>query len=414
MRRRLVGSAAAILVVLAALVLPGLVPAAASPDALTGGDGMEVLCSQAGYGCVAGTGYHGQSVWGANWFKTGHNCTSYVSWRLAQTGIAQPWRPMGDGGRWDDNGRKHVAVDQTPAVGAVAGWDGGTRYAPGPSGHVAYVEAVRGDTIEITDDSHGGGTRRVLLQRGSPYWPSSFIHINDVVAPSMSEGEWTLTGAPSSSKLSITAGFGQEGALPVVGDWDGDGDDTVGSFHDGTWDLANINVGKHIRPRTFVFGQAGDLPVVGDWDGDGKDTVGVFRDGTWLLAKSNESFTEFTEVHLGGPGDLPVAGDWDGNGRDTFGVFHEGTWTLTDSPFASTARLRQLQFGARGDTPVVGDWDGVRGDTVGTFRNGTFTLASGNSSSPSAIASFTVGQPGERPVAGRWERKGVDGLGTVR
>lgn len=28
----------------------------------------------------------------------------------------------------------------------------------------------------------------------------------------------------------------------------------------------------------FTYGRAGDLPIVGDWNGDGVDTLGVVRD----------------------------------------------------------------------------------------------------------------------------------------
>jgi surface antigen len=155
----------------------------ASAPPATAGEGMTTLCDRADFGCVADTGYHGQSVWGANYGVVGHNCTSYVSFRLAQQEVAQPWRPMGDGGRWDDNGMRAVPVDDLPAVGAVAEWDGGSRYAPGGSGHVAYVEVVDANGIEITDDSHSGGTRRVRIDRGSVYWPSHFVHIHDTPPP---------------------------------------------------------------------------------------------------------------------------------------------------------------------------------------------------------------------------------------
>lgn len=201
-----------------ALTVPGLAPASAAPavsevlGTLTG-EGYQVLCSQAGYGCVAGTGYTGQSRWGANYGAAGHNCTSYVSFRLAQQGVAQPWRPMGDGGRWDDNGAKHVPVDDRPAVGAVAQWDGRSRYAPGPSGHVAFVEVVDGDTIEVTDDSHGGGTRRVRITRGSAYWPSHFVHIHDAVDKPKEVGELVFGGVRSA----VNAGTGAFGLF--LGTW---------------------------------------------------------------------------------------------------------------------------------------------------------------------------------------------------
>jgi surface antigen len=175
-RRRAVGLVLSVLAGLASVPVLAVGPAAA-------GEGMTTLCDRADYGCVADTGYHGQSVWGANYGVVGHNCTSYVSYLLAEQGVAQPWRPMGNANRWDDNGAGHVVVDDIPAPGAVAQWEGGTRYAPGSSGHVAFVESVSATGIELTDDNHSGGTRRVQIERGSPYWPSHFVHIHDTPPP---------------------------------------------------------------------------------------------------------------------------------------------------------------------------------------------------------------------------------------
>jgi hypothetical protein len=33
----------------------------------------------------------------------------------------------------------------------------------------------------------------------------------------------------------------------------------------------------------FNRGEGDDVPLVGDWDGDGFDTVGLYRNGAWLL-----------------------------------------------------------------------------------------------------------------------------------
>lgn len=403
------------------MVAVALVVPIALPGRADAGEGMEVLCDKAGWSCTAetGPGYRGQGVWGANHGRTGHNCTSYVSYLLSRRGVAQPWRPMGDAGRWDDNARRSgVRVDDVPAVGAVAQWDGGSRIAPGPSGHVAHVDAVGKDSIDISDDSYGGtGTRRLRIERGSPYWPDHFVHIADVGGDrALLDGRWLFAGVRVLlAKPAASIEFGEPGDVPVVGDWDGDGDDTVGVFRDGTWTIANVNSGKKMRPRTFTFGEPGDVPVVGDWDGDGRDTVGVFRDGTWRLAKSNRSDTSFREVHLGQADDEPLVGDWDGDGRDTFGTFRDAAWSLTNSPFASTLRLVQFTFGQAGDRPVVGDWDGVRGDSIGLYRDGDFHLASDNTPFPrrTKVVHFDGGA-GSVPLAGTWDRRRNDTVGVVQ
>ncbi|MER6004877.1 hypothetical protein ABT120_40445, partial [Nonomuraea angiospora] len=73
---------------------------------------------------------------------------------------------------------------------------------------------------------------------------------------------------------------------------------------------------------TFRYGDAGAAPLVGDWDGDGKDNVGVRMNGTFYMRTSPvTSATETTtSIGYGDPSDLPLIGDWDGNHIDTQGI----------------------------------------------------------------------------------------------
>ena len=57
---------------------------------------------------------------------------------------------------------------------------------------------------------------------------------------------------------------------------------------------------------------AGDQPIVGDWDGDGTDTIGVCRNAQFLLRNSNTVGFADIVFGLGIPGDMPIAGNWDG------------------------------------------------------------------------------------------------------
>jgi surface antigen len=374
-------------------------------------DGMALLCNRGDYSCVAGTGYRGQSYWGANYGKTGHNCTSYVSYRLAMAGAAEPWHTMGNANQWDERGRGKVPVDDIPTVGSVAQWEGGTRLAPGDRGHVGFVEAVTTTGIEITDDTSSGGTRRYTIRRGSPYWPDNFIHIHDAPKPpSLQEGRFTLATRNAVDALEAgTVGpelrFGEPGSLPVTGDWDGDGDDTVGTFSDGAWVLTNATTGtgKQVRVQ---FGEPGDLPVAGDWDGDGDDTIGVFRDGRWLLADSLGRHPKVDrELSLGAKGDIPVVGDWDGNGVDAVGVFRDGLWVLSNGFRATMLPSMAVSYGAAGDVPVVGNWDGKRGDSIGLYRDGTWRLSNQNTNVPDKVLTVKLGGPGDLPITGAWDGK---------
>jgi surface antigen len=410
-------------VTLAALSVAGVVAAGALVPSVAGatpvgdGAGRVVLCDRADYGCVEGTGYHGQSVWGANYGKTGHNCTSYVSYLLAQQGTPEPWHTMGNANRWDDNGRGKVPVDDVPAVGAVAQWEGGSRYAPGSSGHVAFVEAVTASGIEISEDNHSGGTRRVRLQRGSAYWPSHFVHIDDLGPPSqLTDAYFALAASrhePADSLRELT--FGTPGDIPVVGDWNGDGKDTLGVFHDGQWALSNGRTGTKLRTKQVAFGTPGDTPVVGDWNGDGKDDVGVFRDGLWTLAAPTKANPNHAlQLYFGAAGDTPVAGNWDGVDGDTVGVFHNGNWALTNDLYGGLARRTQLSFGTPGDRPVAGNWDGVRGDSIGVYRDGQWTLSNTNTATPKKVVHVALGDESASPLVGNWDGKATDSLGISR
>ncbi|MEE9474027.1 MAG: hypothetical protein V3V82_08585 [Acidimicrobiia bacterium] len=66
----------------------------------------------------------------------------------------------------------------------------------------------------------------------------------------------------------------------------------------------------------------GDTPLLGDWNGDGIDTVAMFRpdSGKIYLRNSNWFAPTETEFFFGMGGDIPLAGDWDGGGYDTFAV----------------------------------------------------------------------------------------------
>ena len=117
------------------------------------------------------------------------------------------------------------------------------------------------------------------------------------------------------------------------------------------------------------FGLAGDLPIAGDWDGDGKDSIAVYRPSTNQTFFSNDDVSvqsagaitlnpAFDQVaFLGTTEDLPVAGDWNGDGIDSLGLFRSSqkAFFLSDDNIA----LRPtFVFGQAGDQPIAGDWDG--------------------------------------------------------
>jgi hypothetical protein len=77
---------------------------------------------------------------------------------------------------------------------------------------------------------------------------------------------------------------------------------------------------------TVLFGTApGCVPIVGDWNGDGVDTIGVFVPAnffgvpTFAMNNVNANLTGSVDLQFAfaADGDLPIAGDWDGKPANT-------------------------------------------------------------------------------------------------
>ncbi|HET6979471.1 MAG TPA: SBBP repeat-containing protein [Pyrinomonadaceae bacterium] len=169
----------------------------------------------------------------------------------------------------------------------------------------------------------------------------------------------------------IVVNFGQAGDLAVTGDWDGNGVDTPGVFNPATgqWLLTNgingLNVTNSFPQAnfTFTFGQNGDLPLAGDWDGNGIDGVGFFRTGNSSFNLSNGflGVLDIKSFIFGGLGVKPIAGDWNGDGIATIGVFNSNTGTMSlnnTNTAGNGAGDIVFNFGQNGDLPIAGDWDG--------------------------------------------------------
>jgi len=219
-----------------------------------------------------------------------------------------------------------------------------------------------------------------------------------------SNGLLYLKNSNTTGFADVALNYGLGGDYPVVGDWDGDGDATIGVYRNGSFYLRNSNT-LGFADWVFAFGTPGDQPVAGDWDGDGVDTIGVYRpsNGLFLLRNSNSAGTADMSFYLGNAGDVGIAGDWDGDGKDTTGVFRPSNGIIflkntNETGFADVA----LNYGIPGDKPVTGDWDNNGIDTIGVYRNGMFLLRNSNTVGFADIV-FGLGNPGDMPIAGNWD-----------
>ena len=220
--------------------------------------------------------------------------------------------------------------------------------------------------------------------------------------------------------------YGSPGiGIPIAGDWTGTGAVTIGLYSttQSVFYLRNSNSGG-IADTTFVYGPAkiapgstADIPIVGDWDGNGTDTIGLYDPTTSVFYLRNSNSSGFADVIFAyGPangGLVPIAGDWNGDGTDTIGLYDPRASVFylknsNSSGFADTV----FAYGAAntgpplsGAVPLVGDWNGDGTDTIGLFNatSSVFYLRNSNSSGFADIT-MTYGPfaGGLRPLVGAW------------
>jgi hypothetical protein len=300
---------------------------------------------------VAVTGSNGINV--RAWTGTGREAR--VRWngrtasgRLAPAGWATMKVTAAAGGATARPATSRVFVDRTPPPSGTStgGFSAGTW-------RVSNVNADQRSTASDAFTSYRWGRAGDIPVVGD--WDGDGIQTVGVVRPNATIGSNHFLLRNSDGSV-VDFWYGAYGARPVVGDWDGDGVWTPGAVRSGVWSLRNTNT-SGAADVTFRFGRAGDRYLVGDWDGDGDFTPAVQRAGTFWFR--NAASTGPSEFHLrfGRVEDVGVVGDWNGDGIWTPGVLRSGAkWYLKNSFTGSAAGLG-LRKQTPG-TPVVGDWDG--------------------------------------------------------
>ena len=155
----------------------------------------------------------------------------------------------------------------------------------------------------------------------------------------------------------------------VAGRWLGPGAASVGWYADGTWRLRRtLAAGSPID--TIRFGAPGWIPLVGDWNGDGTDTIGVWDPPPPPSTCATPTAPE--PPHLGALRRRPAGSRWWATGTAT-----APTPSASGTPATATFHLRNsntpgnpdlsIDYGTAGYRPIVGDWDGNGTDTIGVL-----------------------------------------------
>jgi len=158
---------------------------------------------------------------------------------------------------------------------------------------------------------------------------------------------------------------------PLAGDFDGDACTTIAYYNLVTTQVVVFNGwpsdGEPAQPEAiYQFGDVGDIPFVGDFDGDGIDTIGLFRPSTGMFYLKNTPTEGPADIEFafGAEGDIPIAGDWGlEDGIDTVAVYRRSTGTFF---FRYDNRAgpadETLEFGVFDGYPVAGAFGLERSD----------------------------------------------------
>ncbi len=341
-----------------------------------------------------------------------------------------------------------LALPLAPLVYKAPYLSGSDSYASGYTWHLSVVNA--GSPRSITPDEIK--FQLTSSQMDTANWQSA----------NLNQGRWTLAALDYNQVIVLREGvFGQPDAIPVVGDFNGDGVSDIGVYVEGQWFLDLNGNGKWDEGDLWAkLGTENDLPVTGDWDTDGKSDIGIYgpawprdpwaivqepglpdfanypmqpagkfknmppkpEDATsggrtmrTALGKRREDVIDHV-FHYGTKGDAPIAGDWNGDGTRQIGVFRDGQWNLDlDGDGRFTNVDAAITFGQAGDLPVVGDFNGDGIDEIGVFRAGQWILdTNGNRELDAQDKVFELGVAGDKPVVGDWNDDGVDDPGVYQ
>ncbi len=274
-----------------------------------------------------------------------------------------------------------------------------------------------------------------------------------------SNGKWTLVDRRGKrlSKSEVML-LGQEDAIAMAGDFDGDGIDEAVLFVAGKWFVDFNGNGLWDEGDLWIrLGTELDRPVVGDWDGDGKDDIGIFgrqwqrdpqrikddpglpdpanmrrrdvsreqlvgsesrgEDRKRLMRRGNEGVLRADAVdHVFSYGeqvDTPLTGDWNGDGIDQIAVFRSGQWLLdADGDGRWTENDIRADYGVlRGDEPIAGDFNGDGIDEIGVIRGDLWIIdTDGDRRLTGNDLQIEVPRESSKsqPVVGDWDGDGKD------
>ncbi|MGJ9452494.1 LamG-like jellyroll fold domain-containing protein [Actinotignum sp. GS-2025c] len=199
--------------------------------------------------------------------------------------------------------------------------------------------------------------------------------------------------------------YGRAADQVLIGDWDGDGKETLAVRRGNQVFIQNSLTGG-VADEVISFGRTDDTIVVGDWDGDGKDTFAVRRGNQVFVLNSIRSGDADQAFSFGRDGDVLLSGDFDGDGKSSFAVQRGNVFFVNNTLTGGKAET-SFSYGKTGDQIFVGDWDGDGKDTF-AVRRGNQVFVANSLKSGNADITLHYGRSGDQMLVGDWDGDGID------
>ncbi len=316
-----------------------------------------------------------------------------------------------------DTGRADEDAYSTKPWGARGGYSWYTRAGfrtdatwPAREDHYRWGQFAGIVDREITQ--HLGRSPRPPAQQVRPVPPEDGASTRDIVDGGIGgTGNVYHLADNFSGNARYVFQYGNHGGRSYVGDWDGDGRDTLAYRVGKTFYIRDSNSAGS-PTQVIDYGRAGDAVYVGDWDGDGVDTFAVRRGKTYHVKNSVRGGDADHVIQYGRAQDAILVGDWNGDGRDTFAVRRGKTYHLKNAIRGGDAD-HVIHYGRRDDDVYVGDWDGDGRDTLTVRRDRTYHVKNAIRGGDADIV-LKYGRSEDTTLVGDWNGDGKDTLGIRR
>lgn len=269
-----------------------------------------------------------------------------------------------------------------------------------PSDQTWYIQSTANN--QVTTRRFGSKTDKIVATDYDGDSKTDFAVFQNVNG----SGVWKIESSSNGSVENVQWGLASDIALPVNFDGDSKTDLAIFRPSEGNWyirrrgdiikPLAATNFGRDV---VLKWGQEGDVPFVADFTGDGMDELGVYRpsEGNWYIYDFQKNETQI--YRWGIAGDIPVPADYDGDKIADAAVYRpsEGIWYIWSSLDGS---FKFYRFGLENDIPTVTDFDRDGVADIAVYRPETGFWYRLNSSDNS-FSAVRFGLDGDIPVVAK-------------